>query len=407
MSERDPADHPATRVAHLGSDPARQHGAVNPPVYHASTIIFESVAELEAAMSDRFADFRYGRLGTPTSRALETAMAELEGGTRAMLVPSGLAAIGIVLMASLKAGDHLLMTDSAYGPARHFASRVLTRFGVETTFYDPLAGPGIASLMRPNTRVVYLESPGSLTFEVQDVPALAAAAHAHGARVIMDNTWATPLFFRPLEHGVDVVVHAATKYIAGHSDTMLGIIVTNAEAEADIRHFWADLGASAGPDDIYFGLRGLRTLAARMQQHYASALEVASWLTGRPEVREVIYPALPGSRGHDLWRRLYNGASGLFGVVLQPCPKPAVDAMLDGMRLFRMGWSWGGFESLIVPIEPGRIRATASWQAGGPCLRLHVGLEDPADLVADLQSGLHRLAKTAVNAGHDKDVSIK
>jgi cystathionine beta-lyase len=298
-------------------------------------------------------------------------------------------------MGLLQAGDHLLMSDSAYGPAREFARRVLSRFGVEVTFYPPLAGAGIASLLRPNTRVVYAESPGSLSFEVQDMAAIAAAAHAGGATLVMDNTWATPLYFRPFEHGVDVVIHAGTKYIAGHSDAMLGVILANGATAEPLRRMWADLGAAAGPDEMYLGLRGLRTLATRMQRHYASALEVAEWLAGRPEVAEVIYPALPGSRGHELWERDFKGASGLFSVVLHPVPKAAVDAMLDGMGLFRMGYSWGGFESLILPIDPARGRATGSWSASGPMLRLHVGLEDTADLVADLHQGLARLAKSA------------
>lgn len=394
MSRPDePPLHPATIATHAGSDPFAQHGAVNPPVYHASTLLFPTVAALEAAALDRFGDFRYGRLGTPTTRALERAIAQIEGGHCAVNVPSGLAAVAIALLACVNAGEHVLMTDSAYGPSREFCRRTLRRFGVETTFYDPLIGAGIASLIRPNTRVVYVESPGSLTFEVQDVPAIAAAAHAAGAVVIMDNTWATPIFFRPFERGADIVVHAATKYIAGHSDAMLGLIIANAANADRVRLLWADFGAAAGPDDVYLGLRGLRTLHTRMQRHYANALEVAQWLARRPEVAEVVYPALPGARGHALWKRDFTGASGLFTIVLKPAPKSAIDAMLDGMRLFRMGYSWGGFESLILPIDPRRGRVASDWQPAGPCLRLHVGQEDPADLVADLHQGFIRLAQ--------------
>jgi cystathionine beta-lyase len=385
-------DAPATTVIHAGSDPAAQHGAVNPPVYHASTILFPTVAALEAAAGKRFGGVRYGRLGTPTTYALEAAVAELEGGHGAMVVPSGLAAVSVALLACVQAGDHVLMTDSVYGPTRALCRGLLTRFGVETTFYDPLLGGGIEALMKPNSRVVYVESPGSLTFEVQDIPAIAAAAHAAKAVVIMDNTWATPLLFRALDHGVDISIHAATKYIVGHSDAMLGVIVCNAATHERVRTTWADLGMTAGPDDVYLGLRGLRTLAARLERHARSAMEVANWLQLQPEVEEVIYPALPGSRGHALWRRDFKGASGLFTIILKPVAKAAVDALLDGMRLFKMGWSWGGFESLILPIHPESVRTATIWQAAGPCLRLHVGLEDPRDLIADLEDGFARLA---------------
>jgi cystathionine beta-lyase len=324
---------------------------------------------------------------------LEAAVAELEGGAGAMVVPSGLSAAAVALFACVRSGDHVLMADSVYGPTRGFCRSILSRFGVETTFYDPLLGGGIAALMHPNTRVVFCESPGSLTFEVQDIPAIAAAAHAAGALVLMDNTWATPLLFRAFDHGVDISIHAATKYIAGHSDAMLGLVVCNSATHERVRTTWADLGLTAGPDDVYLGLRGLRTLDARLERHQRSAIEIANWLCQQSEVAEVIYPALPGARGHELWRRDFKGASGLFTVILKPAPKAAVDALLDGMRLFKMGWSWGGFESLILPIHPETTRSATTWVPGGPCLRLHIGLEDPRDLTADLRAGLARLGE--------------
>jgi cystathionine beta-lyase len=303
-----------------------------------------------------------------------------------------LTATTLPLLALLCAGDHVLVTDSVYGPTRRFCDLHLVRYGIEVSYYDPLAGVDIARDFRPNTRVVFTESPGSLTFEVQDLPAIAAVAHARGAKVVLDNTWATPLCFRAFDHGVDVSVHAATKYIGGHSDVLLGLIVANAATHPALHRFWTDTGVTASSDDCFLGLRGLRTLATRLARHQASATEIALWLKARPEVREVIYPALPGVRGHELWRRDFTGATGLFGVVLQPVAPERIAAMLDGMRLFKMGWSWGGFESLIIPIRPERERTATRWNPGGPGLRLHVGLEDPADLIADLAAGLARLA---------------
>ncbi|MGE0713876.1 MAG: cystathionine beta-lyase [Alphaproteobacteria bacterium] len=383
-----------TLLTHLGSHPRDNHGAVNPPVYHASTITFPTVAIREAARSKKFEGVTYGRSGTPTTFALEEALAGIEGGYRAMIVSSGLAAIAVGLLAFVKAGDHVLVADTVYGPTRNFCDKVLARFGVAVTYYDPLVGAGIAELIRPETRVVYCESPGSLTFEVQDVPAIAAAAHAKGVKVLMDNTWGTPYLFPSFKHGVDVSIHAATKYIVGHSDAMLGAIVTNKESFLPVRQAMADLGYCAGPDDVYFGLRGLRTMGVRLKQHQESALKVAHWLRTRPEVADVLYPALPGAPGHELWKRDFTGASGLFGVVLRPYGKPAVDAMLDGMDLFAMGASWGGFESLILPGAPQDLRTATRWTAPGPALRLHIGLEDVDDLIADLSAGFDRLNAT-------------
>src|SRR5437870_1107400 len=388
-----------TLLTHLGRDPEAQHGAINPPVYHASTILSKNMAEWENRRDPRlhFGVVRYGLSGTPTTFALEELLAKIEGGYRAAIVCSGLAAITAPLQGLLQQGDHLLMVDSAYGPARNFCNRVLTRMGVETTYYDPLIGDGIAQLMRPNTKVVYVESPGSLTFEVQDVPAIAAVAHRHGAKVVMDNTWATPYLFRSFEHGVDVSIHAATKYIVGHSDVILGAVITNEEMFLPVRTMAADLGHCAAPDDAYYALRGLRTLGVRLERHERNALAVARWLQSRPEVSRVLYPALPEDPGHALWKRDFLGASGLFGVVLNPAPKAAIYAMIDALDLFGIGSSWGGFESLILLTNPERGRTATRWAAEGPTLRLHIGLEDAQDLIEDLERGFHQL-RTAMAA---------
>lgn len=380
-----------TLIGHAGCHPQDNHGIINPPVYHASTVLFPSVAALEEAVKDRFDRVYYGRYGTPTTFALEEAVAALEQGDRAIALPSGLAAIAATLTALLKAGDHLLMVDSAYEPVRKLCDRTLARFGVTTTYYDPLIGAGIADLITPETRLVYLESPGSLTFEVQDVPAIAAAAHAAGALVAMDNTWATPLFFKPFRHGVDISIHAATKYIVGHSDAMLGLVVTKDPHYRTIKTSAQAMGYAAAPDDCYLALRGLRTLSVRMRRHQETGLALARWLQQRPEVAKVLHPGLPDDPGHALWRRDFAGASGLFSIVLNPVPKAALAAMLDGMTLFGMGFSWGGFESLILPVRPEATRTATSWTAPGPTLRLHAGLEDPRDLIADLERGFDRL----------------
>jgi cysteine-S-conjugate beta-lyase len=386
-----------TLLTHLGRHPEAHHGAVNPPVYHASTILSANMAEWEKKREPgrRFDVVRYGLLGTPTTFALEEAVAAIEGGYRATLMSSGLAAVTAPLEACLKCGDHLLMVDSVYGPARNFCDQVLTRHGVATTYYDPLIGEDIARLMRPNTRVVYVESPGSLTFEVQDVPAIAAAAHAAGAKVLMDNTWASPWLFPSFARGVDVSIHAATKYIVGHSDVMLGAVITTEEMYLPVRTMASGLGHCAGPDDAYYALRGLRTLSVRLERHQKNALEVARWLQTRPEVSRVLYPALPEDPGHALWKRDFLGASGLFGVVLKPASKTAVYAFIDALDLFGIGASWGGFESLIQPTTPASIRTATRWEPEGPTLRLHIGLEDPQDLIEDLERGFDALRSVA------------
>ena len=390
MSER-PRYRPATDVAHLGRDPRRFLGAVNTPVYRASTILFRNVADLEQASRGEFPGIAYGLHGLPTVTDLQQALATLEGGHAALAVPSGLTATTFPLLALAKPGDHVLVTDAVYGPTRRFCDNHLRRLGIDVGYYDPLLAGDIAREFRPNTTLVFTESPGSLTFEVQDIPAIAAVAHARRARVILDNTWATPLGFRAFEHGVDVSVHAATKYIGGHSDVLLGAVVANAQTFPALHRLWTDMGIAPSPDDCFLGLRGLRTLAVRLARHQASALEIAAWLAQRPEVRQVLHPALPGDRGHALWKRDFRSASGLFGVVLQPVDAARVAKMLDGLRLFGLGWSWGGFESLIIPTWPERARTATTWNADGPCLRLAIGLEDPQDLLADLEEGFARL----------------
>jgi cysteine-S-conjugate beta-lyase len=382
-----------TLIVAAGRDPESHFGVVNPPIYRASTILYPTVAALEAPREVR--GVYYGRGGTPTTFALEDAIAALDGAHGAVITGSGKTAIAQALLAFLRAGDHLLMVDSAYAPTRQFCDRVLSRFGVETTYYDPLIGADIARLIRPETRIVYLESPGSLTFEVQDVPAIAAVAGAHGILTMLDNTWATPVYFKAFEHGVDLCVHAATKYIGGHSDLMMGTVSSTEPLYQQLRSGMQDLGSCVSPDDCYQALRGLRTLSVRLERHQANALRLATWLRGRPEVARVLYPALPDDPGHALWRRDFLGACGLFGVILRPCSKAAVAAMVEGLELFGMGYSWGGYESLIIPTHPERYRTATTWQAEGPLLRIHAGLEDPDDLIADLAAGFERLNRAA------------
>lgn len=381
----------ATDVAHVGRDPKQQLGAVNTPVYRASTILFETVADLEAAERNAFPGITYGLDGLPTVRDLQAAFAALEGGHASVAVPSGLAAITLALLATTQAGDHVLVTDAVYGPTRRFCNNQLRRFGIEVSYYDPLLGAAIEREFRANTRVVFTESPGSLTFEVQDIPAIAEVAHARNALVVLDNTWATPLGFPAFARGVDVSLHAVTKYVGGHSDVLAGVITGTAATFPRLQRLWTDLGVTLSSDDAFLALRGLRTLAVRLDRHTRSALAIARWLRARPEVEEVIFPALPGSRGHELWKRDFTGACGLFGVALKPVAKARLDALLDGMRLFRMGFSWGGFESLIIPANVPQAKRTLPWSVRGPYLRLHVGLEDVDDLIADLADGLARL----------------
>lgn len=375
---------PATKLVTAARE-FNEHGMVNPAVYHASTITFPTAESLK----DHNRPYRYGRRGTPTSLAIETAIAELEGGYACKVAPSGLAAITVALLAFLKAGDHLLIVDTVYWPVRQLCADLLQGLGIETTYYDPLIGDGLRGLMRPNTKVVYIESPGSQTMEIQDVPLIAKIAHEHNCVVMADNTWGAGHFFKPLNKGCDISIQAATKYIVGHSDAMFGCVTCNEKIWPRFKNIYETMGMFAGPDDMYLALRGLRTLDVRMERHMKSALTVAQWLRGRSEVETVLHPALSNASGHELWKRDFTGAAGLFSIILKPKPEAAVAAMLDDMQLFAMGYSWGGFESLIIPFEP--QRTASKWNALGPCLRLQIGLEHPDDLIADLDEGFARL----------------
>jgi cystathionine beta-lyase len=374
-----------TTLVTAGRDTKAQKGFVNPAVVHGSTVLYPTADDLHAHRGE----FQYGRHGTPTTKALQEAMMALEGPQCAGvgLAPSGLSAITTTLLAVLKAGDHLLVCDNAYRPSRNFCNGLLARYGVEVTYFDPLIGAGIAELFKPNTKAVLIEAPGSQTFEMPDIPAIAAVAHARGALVIDDNTWATPLYHRSLDQGVDISMQAATKYIGGHSDIMFGTISANAKTWPMIAEAIRLLGVCAGPDDVFLALRGLRTLAVRLAQHHRSGLEMARWLATRREIIRVLHPALESDPGHAIWKRDFTGASGLFSIVLKPAPQKAVDALLDTVKLFGMGYSWGGFESLVIPFDCASYRTASKWAPGGPTLRLHIGLENVEDLKADLERG--------------------
>jgi cystathionine beta-lyase len=374
-----------TRLVTAGRDTKAQKGFVNPPVFHGSTVLYPTAEDLHAHRSE----FQYGRHGTPTTRALQHVLMALEGPQCAGvgLAPSGLSAISTTLLAVAKAGDHILVCDNAYRPTRNFCNGLLARYGVETGYFAPLIGGAIEKLFRPNTRAVVIEAPGSQTFEMPDIPAIAAAAHARGALVIDDNTWATPLYHRSLELGVDISMQAGTKYVGGHSDIMFGTISANAKAWPIIAENIRLLGVCAGPDDVYLALRGIRTLSVRLAQHHRSGLEMARWLEARPEVLKVLHPGLESDPGHAIWKRDFTGASGLFSIVLKPKPQAAVDAMLNSLTLFGMGFSWGGFESLAIPFDCATYRTATTWAPGGPTLRLHIGLENTDDLKADLDRG--------------------
>lgn len=389
---------PETRLIHSGRRKAWTHlgegagGIVNPPVWRASTILYDDVAHLKRGTeTNRDGDLFYGRRGTPTQWALADAITALEPGAEGtMLYPSGVAAVSAALLSVLKPGDHLLMVDSAYDPTRNFCDGFLKSWGVETSYYDPLIGSGIAALMQPNTKAVFLEAPGSLTFEVQDVPAIVAAAKAQGARTLLDNTWATSLYFTAIEKGVDLVITAATKYLGGHSDAMLGAVTTHKACWMSLRRTAQMLGQFVSADDAYLVLRGMRTLALRLKQHEASALQIAHWLEEQEEVAQVLHPALPSCPGHELWARDFTGASGLFSFALQGGDANARAALIDGLQHFGIGYSWGGYESLALPVDPEKYRSATRWDAAGPVVRLSIGLEHPDDLIADLKAGLDR-----------------
>lgn len=384
-----------TSLIHLGRAPESQYGIVNTAVYHASTILYPSLEAFKnrGVGDSKYRATRYGASGTPSTFALADTVAKLEGGAGAAVTSSGLAAITMALMAFLKSGDHLLMTDSAYGPTREFCDTILDRMGVETTYYDPLIGGGIENLIRPNTSVVFTEAPGSLTFEMQDIPAISAATHAKGALVLMDNTWATPLFFKPFSHGVDISIHAGTKYISGGSDLVIGIITAATE---ELFHHLKDttiaFGEIAGPDDCYLALRGLRSMAARMKMQAENAIRITHWLLKQPEVARVLFPALQEDPGHTIWKRDFTGTASLFGLLLSADSETAIARMVDHYQYFKIGASWGGFESLVIPTNPSAIRTAVPWKEQGYLLRYHIGLEDPDDLIADLKEGFKRLA---------------
>jgi cystathionine beta-lyase len=376
---------PETKLVTAGRDTKGQHGFVNPAVYHASTVLYPT-AEDQVAHRARY---QYGRRGTPTSEALEQALAALEGDSCAgvALLPSGLAAISTALLSVAGAGDHILVTDSVYRPTRNFCDGLFKRMGVATTYYDPLIGAGIAKLFQPNTKAVFVEAPGSQSFEMQDVPAIAAVAHDKGAVVLMDNTWATPLYFRAFDKGVDLSIQAGTKYIGGHSDIMFGCVSANAKTWPALKQTVTQLGLCVGPDDMFLALRGLRTMGVRLKRHFESGLRVARWLESRPEVLRVLHPGLQSDPGHAIWRRDFTGACGLFSIVLKPTSEQAVYAFMNALSLFGMGFSWGGFESLVILFDCGEYRTATQWAPGGPTLRFHVGLEDADDLIADLERG--------------------
>lgn len=376
-----------TLLAHLGRNPREHAGLVNVPVCRGSTILADTLEEWESKKTGDNPMANYGRFGSPLSRAFESAVCALEGGHRSIVFPSGLSACTHALLGLVKTGDHVLLADSVYGPTRTFADQVLRRMGVAVEYFDPSSIDHFSSLLRETTSVVYVEAPGSLTFDIQDIPAIAALAHAVGAYVVMDNTWATPLYFKPFEKGVDVSIHAATKYLVGHSDALMGVATANERAWDALRASAHHFGETAGPDDIYLALRGLRTLGVRMKQHWASGVQLATALADHPAVRRIIHPALPSHPDHALWLRDFSGASGLFGVELHPMSKAQLSVLFRELRLFGIGLSWGGFESLALLVDP-PPRAIRSTDPAYPLLRLNTGLENPNDLIADLTQAL-------------------
>lgn len=388
------SDNEDTKLVTGGRRKEWTHGVVNPPVYRASTCLFDTYAQLRERVADPTAkQLFYGRKGTPTQWALGEALTELEGADGTMLFSSGIAAVTTSILALVKAGDHVLITDSAYEPTRTFANGLLKAMNIETEYYNPTVGANIAALLRPNTSVIVTESPGSLTFEVQDIPAIVAAAKENNTYVITDNTWATPLFFKPLEHGVDISVEACTKYISGHSDAMIGSASAVGKAWRKLSRTAYQMGHMVSPDDAFLTSRGLRTLGIRLKAHEENALKIAAWIKDQPGVASVLHPAFEECPGHEIWTRDFSGSTGLFSIVLKGGDYPDTAAMVDDMHLFKMGFSWGGYESLILPSDPAGSRSATKWSAAGPLLRLHIGLEDTDDLIADLKAGLERYSQ--------------
>ena len=376
-----------TELLHGGRDPARHGGMVNIPIYRGSTVLAHSLEQWESRKQPDNPYASYGRFGTPTTRALEELITHMEGGYRSLVFPSGLAACTHAILSVLSSGDHVLLPDSVYGPTRAFAQDTLARFNITAEFYAPQMGSGISALLRKNTRLVYVEAPGSGMFEMQDIPAIAEQTHKVGAYVAMDNTWATPLYFKPFEHGVDISIQAATKYLVGHSDALLGVVTTNEHGWPLLRKGAYDFGQTIGPDDIFLALRGIRTLPLRLQQHGNTGISLAQMLSQHPLVARVMHPALPEDPGHALWKRDFLGASGLFAIEMRPMPAPAFARFIDRLHLFGIGLSWGGYESLVLPMDAPK-RSASSYQPQGKIVRIHAGLEDCKDLMADLQQAL-------------------
>ena len=375
-----------TKIILAGKDRNNKTSFVNSPIYKGSTVLFKDVEEMKKSIKNKNSQIlSYGRFGSPTTFEFERAIAKIDEGYSAVATSSGTAAIVASLLAVLKTGDHILMTDSAYGVSRNLAKGLLNNMGITTTFYKPNIGKEITNLIQKNTKVLFMESPGSLTFEIQDIPMLVELAKKNKLITVLDNTWATSLFFKPFYNGIDISIQSATKYIVGHSDAMLGIISTNKKYTKCVRESAHNMGSCPGPEDIYLGIRGLKTLSIRLQKHQENAFKVIEWLRVQQEVDKILYPALPDNFGHKIWKRDFLGASGLFGITLKNTKKSLVNKMLNNLKLFNMGYSWGGYESLILPIEPEKLRDTYKWKNDCGTLRIHVGLEDPADLINDLK----------------------
>lgn len=383
----DKPHQPTTKLVHLGRDTKEAKGFVNPPLYKGSTVLFPTVKSL----TEGGYGYWYGRKGSPTYESLEAALNELEHSDDTILTPSGLSAITTALLALLKTGDHLLVTDSVYQPTRNFCDTTLKALGIEVTYYDPRVAADIKDLIKENTKLIFLESPGSQSFEIQDIPAIVEAAQKASLLTLIDNTWATPLFLTPLTLGVDVSIHSGTKYFIGHADAMIGTVSSNGETAQKIRQMAYSLGLCAGPDDVQLALRGLRTLGVRLAHHERAAIEFASWLEERPEVECVLHPALPSHPDHDIFKRDFKGSSGLFTAILKPVEQRKIEAMLDGLELFAMGWSWGGYESLALPFNPASYRTATNWNYKGQAIRFHIGHENMDDLKTDFTAGLERL----------------